>query len=155
MPANSDSCACGSKWRLPVLLAIVLAAILLSQNRAIRDAVIGPAKEAHNERAGSASAERVTLTIDFGDRGPRQAEVTSWSEGMTVGDLLNRVRRLSVAQQGSGASAFVTQINGVTNEGAGGRNWIYSVNGKAADRSLGIYELRPNDHVLWTFTGGD
>ncbi len=70
---------------------------------------------------------------------------------MTVRDLLNGVPRLRIVQQGSGSSAFLTQIDDVTNEGAGGRNWMYSVNGQRADRSFAIYELQPGDHVLWSF----
>ena len=69
---------------------------------------------------------------------------------MTVRDLLNAAPGLSISQQGSGASAFLTKIDGVANEGAGGRNWMYSVNGQRADRSFAVYELQPGDHVLWT-----
>ena len=71
---------------------------------------------------------------------------------MTVGDVLQNDPRTSFVTQGSGASAFLTEINGVKNEGAGGRNWMYSVNGERADRSFAVYELQPGDHVLWSFT---
>ena len=70
---------------------------------------------------------------------------------MTVADLLNSEPRISLTSTGSGASAFLTSLDGVANEGAGGRNWTYSVNGKHADRSFAVYELQPGDHVLWTF----
>jgi hypothetical protein len=74
---------------------------------------------------------------------------------MTVADLLHSEPRVSLAAQGSGASAFLTQLGGVANEGAAGRNWVYSVNGRPADRSFAVYELQANDHVLWTFARGE
>jgi hypothetical protein len=45
----------------------------------------------------------------------------------------------------------LTSINGVANEGAGGNNWTYEVNGRSGDRSYAVYELRAGDRVLWTF----
>ena len=154
-PTDHGSCsACG--WRLPLLLAIVLAAILLSQSRGIREAIFKPSTAPPpGEASDQPSAQRVLLSINFGDGRPLQNESALWQEDMTVADLLNGEPRISVASQGSGKSAFLTELNGIANEGAGGRNWIYSVNGKPADRSFGAYELQPNDHVLWTFAAGE
>jgi hypothetical protein len=61
------------------------------------------------------------------------------------------VPNLAVQQKGSGATAFLVSIDGVANDDNAGRYWLYSVNGKIADRSFAIYKLEPNDHVLWTF----
>lgn len=142
-------------WRLPLLLAIVLAAILLSQQRGIREAIFKPAgappEVADRAEAVAVVGPRVLLTINFGDGRELQNEVAPWREGMTVADLLQSEPRVSLATQGSGASAFLTQLGDLANEGAGGRNWVYSVNGKPADRSFAVYELQANDHVLWTF----
>jgi hypothetical protein len=46
----------------------------------------------------------------------------------------------------------LAELDHVGNEGAGGRNWLYQVNGKHADRSFAVYVLQPGDHVLWRFT---
>jgi hypothetical protein len=62
--------------------------------------------------------------------------------------------QLSVDQKGSGQAAFLTSIDGVANQGADGKNWTFAVNGQSADRSFAVYELRPGDHVLWTFGPG-
>ena len=56
----------------------------------------------------------------------------------------------AILVKGSGATAFVTSIDGVETEGQG-KNWMYRVNGKKGDRSSGVYELRANDVVNWTF----
>jgi hypothetical protein len=61
------------------------------------------------------------------------------------------VSGISIAQKGSGQSAFVTAIGGLENQGADAQNWTYSVNGQIADRSFAVYELKPGDRVLWTF----
>lgn len=74
---------------------------------------------------------------------------------MTVEDMLytatQRGNAIKVGRQGSGAMSFLSSIDGIVNEGVGGRNWVYSVNGKTADRSFAVYELSAGDRVLWQF----
>ncbi len=53
-------------------------------------------------------------------------------------------------ERGSGATAFLTQLDDLKNEGSG-RNWIYRVNGQIADRSFAVYRLEAGDTVLWKF----
>ena len=150
-PENSDSCSsCGLGWRLPLLLGIVLLAILLTQNRNIREAIFKPQSTPPQAEAVNERAERVLLSINYGD-GRLQNVTVEWRDGMTVADVLQQEPRISLVTNGSGQSAFLTALNGVANEGAGGRNWTYTVDGKYADRSFAVYELQPNDHVLWTF----
>jgi hypothetical protein len=150
MPSCS---ACGSWWRLPLLLALVLAAVLLS--RGFRETTTEPASDSPVRATGATTGETISLAIDFGDGRQPQYEATPWREGMTVRDSLIAVADspggVRFAQQGSGESAFLTEINGVKNQGAGGRNWTYAVNGKLGDRSFAVYPLRAGDQVLWTF----
>jgi uncharacterized protein DUF4430 len=150
-PDNSRSCpTCSSGWRLPLLLGIVLAAIVLGTSDNIRQAVFKPLRVQPIDEAGVQSANKVLLTVNFGN-GQMVNETADWHDGMTVADVLQQEPRIGFVTEGSGASAFLATLNGVANEGAGGRNWTYTVNGKYADRSFAVYELRPNDHVLWTF----
>jgi hypothetical protein len=155
MNASSPSCnTCGSWWRLPLLLAFVLVAIWLLRDRGVRDAKPDSGDTVQGTPAGSADASKaVSLTIDFGDGRRTEFEPVAWREGMTVRDVTRETpradRRLDV--RGSGEAAFLASLDGVANEGADGRNWIYSVNGKNGDRSFAIYELEPGDQVLWTF----
>jgi hypothetical protein len=149
---DDESCPnCTSWWRLPLLLAVVLAAIMFL----LRGGAPGPAPQPERTPreivAAARNATSVQLTIIFGDgRAPMSAE-TRWHEDMTVADLLNSDPRISVASTGSGAGAFLNSVNGVANEGVNGRNWTYRVNGKHADCSFAVYELRPGDQVLWSF----
>jgi hypothetical protein len=97
----------------------------------------------------------VSLAIDFGDGQQQTYDSIAWREGMTVRDLTRETRRdkLKLDVRGTGASAFLHNLDGVENEGADGRNWLYSVNGKPGDKSFAICELQPGDRVLWTFGG--
>jgi hypothetical protein len=144
---------CGPGWRLPLLFAVVLAAVLAFQNRGVREPVVRNVLAPPLEHPNGAPRQQVLLTINFGDGRRLENASAGWREGMTVLDLLQNEPRLNLRVQGSGESAFLRELNGVANEGAGGRNWIYSVNGKPADKSCGVYRLRANDHVLWTFAG--
>jgi hypothetical protein len=147
----APACACGPWWRLPALLAIVLVAILLFKSCGVRENASVTDDPTVNTPATTMAIESVVLIIQFNDGHQPQSDKVSWTRGMTVRELLNKVPRINIFQQGSGASAFLTEIDGVKNEGAGGRNWMYSVNGKQADRSFAIYELQPGDQVLWSF----
>ena len=57
-------------------------------------------------------------------------------------------------RNGSAASAFLTRIDDVANEGGGGskKNWQLWVNTSYADKSFGVYEVQPLDVVFWRFT---
>jgi hypothetical protein len=136
---------------LPLLLAIVLAAIVLVFGRHTPEPEAQRQQIAAENDSAAPNVQNVQLTINFGDdRRPIERE-SRWREGMTVADLINTEPGTNVAIVGSGASAFLTSLDGVANEGANGRNWTYRVNGKHADRSFAVYELRPGDQVLWTF----
>jgi hypothetical protein len=140
---------------LPLLLAVVLAAVWLLRDRSVREAAPDSGDTVQGTAAGAADASKaVSLIIDFGDGRRTEFEPVAWREGMTVRDITRETpradRRLDV--RGSGEAAFLASLDGVENEGLEGRNWIYSVNGKNGDRSFAIYELQPGDQVLWTFS---
>ena len=146
----------GSKWRLPLLLALVLMTIVAASQWRMHEVVLPAGRDAQETKNTKVNppekvAEKVSLTVDFGDGRRKEYEGGPWREGKTIRDLLNDIARLSVTQQGAGASAFLTKLDDVANEGAGGRNWMYSVNGQRGDRSFAVYVLRPGDQVLWTF----
>src|SRR5262249_51555573 len=127
---------CGSWWRLPLLLALILVAIVWWRARGIREAAPDAAKDGAAQAAESAERERVSLEIDFGEGRRKDLKLFNWHKGLTVAELFATTPEVTVTQQGSGASAFLTSINGVANEGAGRENWTYSVNGQSADRSF-------------------
>lgn len=148
---SKTSCsACGSWWRLPLLLVLVLAAIFFTRGRGLWNAAPKVEVDAPPASAGTAQ-ESVSLGVDLGGGERHDFESLPWHDGMTVADLMSEATGLEVAQMGSGQGAFVRAIDGVTNEGADGKNWTYEVNGQGADRSFAVYALRPGDRVLWSF----
>lgn len=100
------------------------------------------------------TGKAVRLVIDFDDGFEKHYRL-AWKESMTVLDALEaasaRQRGIVVQVRGSGEMAMVTSIDGQTNQGDEGRNWIYRVNGELADKSCGVYEVRPDDVIMWTF----
>ena len=91
------------------------------------------------------AAKTVRLTIDYGDGVQKVFSGLAWSEKLTVLATLEAATRhprgIKLAHRGSGATAFVTAIDGLKNEGRG-RNWTYQVNDKRADRSCGVWNSR-------------
>lgn len=97
----------------------------------------------------------VGLTIDFGNHIRREYDALAWSADMTVGAALDAAAAahpgLAFRQQGEGAMTFLVEFDGVANQGGGGRNWLYSVDGRHAKVSFRVCPLKPGQRVLWAF----
>jgi hypothetical protein len=108
----------------------------------------------HLVRAASEAASTCALIIDYGDGVQKHFPQAPWREGMTVLDLLEfakgHPRGIRFEYRGKGATAFLTQIDDLKNEGRG-RNWVYRINGRLADRSFALQRLQPKDQVIWEF----
>ncbi|MDA1049804.1 MAG: DUF4430 domain-containing protein [Planctomycetota bacterium] len=98
--------------------------------------------------------EAVRLVIDYNDGVEKHFNAIAWKTGMTVMDAMlaakKHPRGISFEHKGNGQTALLTKIDDIENEGRG-RNWLYRVNGKPGDRSMGIFELKAGDTVLWKF----
>ena len=147
----------GGGWLFPTLLAIVLMILF------------GLARLASNQRpqqeVGTTDAwtpsplpvgETIGLSVDFGNGAKKEFAALPWREEMTVADLLEAARRfqpgIRFSQIGSGESGLLNSLDGLANEGAGGRNWLYRVDDRHAHVSFCLEKLEPGMHVLWTFT---
>ena len=60
-------------------------------------------------------------------------------------------RGIKLEHSGSGETTFIKAIDDAANEGQGGRNWRYSVNGESGRVSAGIAELKAGDQILWRY----
>ncbi|MFL6824076.1 MAG: DUF4430 domain-containing protein [Xanthobacteraceae bacterium] len=107
------------------------------------------------DRAQAQSAS-VRLVVDYGDGVIKTITDIPWAKGSTVLDVMNaaksRPHGISFSYTGSSASAFLTRIDDVANEGGSKKNWQLWVNTSYADKSFGVYELQPLDVVFWRFT---
>ena len=96
----------------------------------------------------------VRLVIDYGDGVQKHFTQLPWKKGITAFDALQQAaahrRGIEFRHRGAGATAFVTQIDDLKNEGRK-RNWVFRVNNKLAERSCGIETLKPGDTILWKF----
>lgn len=105
--------------------------------------------------AADESAKTVSLVVDYGDGVEKHFTALAWREGMTVLDAMQaaekHARGIKFELRGLGETAFLTKIDDIKNEGGGGRGWMFRVNGKLADRSLGVFPLKAGDAVLWKF----
>ena len=101
--------------------------------------------------------EGVGLTVDFGNGVKKQFDALPWRAGMTVEILMQEASHwkpgISYSQRGTGEMGFLTSIDGLKNQGIGGRNWSYEVNGEFAEISFCLHPLEPGDRLLWKFAG--
>jgi len=101
------------------------------------------------------SKPTVELTIDFGDGAEKRYRTIPWKEGMTAGDSLDYAEKhphgIELETRGRGPTAILLRIDDVRNSSASGKNWIFRVDGKLADRSFGVFSLDAGASVLWRF----
>jgi Domain of unknown function (DUF4430) len=104
------------------------------------------------------AAQSVRLVVDYGDGVLKIFDHLAWSKGNTVLDVLNAAKSsphgITFNYTGTGASAFLTDIDGVQNQGGGSsaKNWQYWVNTTYADRSFGVFDVQAADTVFWRFS---
>jgi hypothetical protein len=101
----------------------------------------------------------VELVIDYGDGVEKRFTRIPHQEGITALDTLEfadrHPRGIRFQTAGSGEAALVTGIDDLNNQTGGeGKNWLYRINGKLADKSAGAYVLAPGDVILWKYQEG-
>lgn len=107
-------------------------------------------------RAQSA-AQSVRLIVDYGDGSIKIFTDIPWSSGATILDVMNTAKAhphgIAFNFTGSGATAFLTDIDGVANQGGGAdkKNWQYWVNTSYGDRSFAVRNVQALDTVFWRF----
>lgn len=150
----------GRPWALPLVLlaALAMATGLLLKFRPPQTP--SPATDSSLATDGwtsppMAAQLTATVAVDFGN-GARRELALPWNAGMTVGDLMAAAEAhrpgLRVSRQGSGPMTLLTSIDGVANQGPGGRAWLYRVNDRPGETSYAIHPLAAGDRVLWVFS---
>lgn len=116
-----------------------------------------PFPAAGHERPEEDTPPYVLLIIDYGDGVQKHFNRLTWTEEMTVLDLMRDAQRhrrgITFAQRGRGPTAFLTRIDDLENEGRG-RNWTYRINDRLADRSFAVQTVEPKDRIAWRFGTG-
>ena len=116
------------------------------------------AQDAQREQQSQQATPRtISLTIDYGDGSQKRFPKIDWSseQRRTVADALEFARQhargITVTARGKGETRFLEAIDQVTNEGAGGKNWMFSVNGELAKSSFATVVVEPGADILWEF----
>ncbi|MAT69199.1 MAG: hypothetical protein CMJ58_06700 [Planctomycetaceae bacterium] len=145
----------GAWWALPALLAVLIVAVAaIGWRQSPRD---GDTSAAGTEQAPTPrpNGETVSLTVEFGNGASRDFAALPHRPEMTIADAMAAARNfrpgLTFVQQGEGAAAFLTAIDGVTSESAGGRYWQILVNGEPINDSFGAHRVAPGDRILWRY----
>jgi Domain of unknown function (DUF4430) len=135
--------------RRPALLAILSLALLSAIGH-------GPVVE-RAQAADAAATKTVEMVVDYGDGVQIHYTALPLREKMTAFDAVTAASAhphgVKFVWRGAGATAFVTQIGDVKNEGGGAksRNWLFSIDGKESEVGVGDAVLKPGDVVLWRF----
>jgi Domain of unknown function (DUF4430) len=113
---------------------------------------------APSQGAGAQSAaQTVRLVVDYGDGVLKIFDRLPWANGNTVLDTLNAAKAsahgITFNYSGNGPTAFLTDIDGVQNQGGGAaaKNWQYWVNTTYADRSFAVFPVQAADTIFWRF----
>ncbi len=146
-----------SGWLFPILLVVLLLGLVMFGKRASDQT---PRQHTGPTAAWSPSPQpvgkTVSLSIDFGNGAKKEFAALPWQAEMSVADLLVAAQKfrpgIQFTQVGSGESGFLSSLDGLANEGAGGRNWLYQVNDQHAHVSFCLEKLDSGGHVLWSFT---
>lgn len=97
----------------------------------------------------------VRMIIDYNDGCQKHFTAIVWRKEMTVLDVLRAAERhprgIRARVRGKDSTAFLTEMDGLKNGQANGRNWIYRVNGKLGDQGIGKRIVSRGDTVLWKF----
>lgn len=97
---------------------------------------------------------RVTLVVQFSKsrkKTLKQLELPADSTVLDLMKLAKRNKKIDFKFRGKGPTAFLSSIDGISNEGARGDNWIFRVNGKLGRKSCGVSKLADGDTVTWSF----
>lgn len=110
-------------------------------------------KDSEARASETSPAQAVSLIIQPPDGQAKTYPEVPWTEALTVQGLLDAQRGAGVTYtaSGSGETALLTALNGVSTKGADQRSWLFWVNGQFGDKSFGAYTLKPGDTVEWRF----
>lgn len=159
-PDARTCCSNAAGWKFPLLLAVVLLGIFLwKRSEPATQPAVSTAVSADWSPAARPTGDTVGLEIDFGNGALRVFEDLPYQTEMTVADVMEQARRfqpgISYTQVGEGAGGFLTELEGLKNQGASGRNWQYEVAGTPGNKSFCLQTVAAGELVRWSFAGED
>ena len=102
--------------------------------------------------ASPSSASTGTVTVEFQiGESTRTIEVDDVVSGSTVESVMRSITDVPLTIHGSGQTAFVDSIDGISTSGSEG--WTYKLNGEFANEGIGTTELTPPAKISWSYGG--
>ncbi len=148
-------------WVFPALLAAVLlvAAAIAFGTRQGGPRPTAPRTIGDWTLSAEPQGNTASLEIDFGNGARKHIAALPWRAGMTAADLMGEARDfrpgIEYTQVGTGDSGLLTSIDGLKDEGGGGRNWRYRVDDRYGEESFCLEPIEPGMRLLWEFAAGD
>lgn len=96
---------------------------------------------------------QVELKIDLPEGSDISIDANCYADS-TVFSIMRDAKesgQVEFESRGSGDTLFLTSIAGVKNSGAGKGNWTFKVNGELGDKSSGVFKVKPDDKIDWSF----
>jgi hypothetical protein len=110
--------------------------------------------KANNDGTGTLwPIDQATIVeIDFRDGSAVVFRLEALPQPPTIMEVMKLLRQHPRSPElkirGEADLAFLESIDGLGTEG--GKGWLYKVDGRPGDRSIGIYELKPGQVVRWS-----
>lgn len=99
--------------------------------------------------AADAAVGIVTILFQLDDGSVNTIEVMGVAEGTTLESVMASVDQVPIEMSGSGTTAFVQSIGGITTDASQG--WTFIVDGEFANQGIGQTVLHPPTTVQWSF----
>lgn len=90
----------------------------------------------------------IEVTIVYGNGRPDKVVTTTYEEGRSALDVLQKVSDVETSQKG--AYSFVRSIDGVRSV-VGRFGWFYLINGESVHKTAGNYLLKDAKTMTWIY----
>jgi hypothetical protein len=133
---------------------LVVCGLMLSSGGCQRkgnEVAMPPPTATQDASTDASAAGTVTMEFTWDNDKVTTWEIKGIQPGDTVLDAMRKVESPEIVIQGEGPNAFVSSIGELST--TAGEGWSYSVNGQWADRSVGVYKIKPGDKIVWSHGG--
>ncbi len=131
---------------------LLLAAVALFLPGCSRQPAAGDASDGPPTATSTPEPGPVTVEI-LRDGQTRSVTLDPIPHGTTVEEVMRSIDQFPVEIRGSGTTAFVDSIDGMTTGADTG--WTYQVDGEPAHEGVGVKRLAPPAKISWSFGGWD
>ncbi|WP_442506859.1 DUF4430 domain-containing protein [Novipirellula sp. SH528] len=135
---------------LIAIFAIGLLALMPGCRQSAPDTLDVAAGNNPDQVANSVDGETIDVTVVIqANDSSREFKRTDIQSGATVEEVMRTIDEIPVTITGSGVTAFVSEIDGVSTTSTEG--WKYKIDGVHAEQGIGSTELDSPATITWAF----